>query len=122
MDRSDGTPTYIRLSRAWYAASSLQVHERDRMEEQFSLSLAAPGGGTYGEFMVSFYNLRGHANRVEPLSPHLEIFSDGLEVAFDEFQGVLMWLRDNPRDFTPDEFEVALRVLGIQDATPYTQN
>lgn len=76
----DGTPQYTQHSVAWPDPRVWPLHE-DRALDTVSVSFAADGGGTYGEFKIALYGFR-QPLRVSHAARFL-VFCDGLDAFLD---------------------------------------
>ncbi len=104
---------FYQLSRAWYAKTALQ-HED--VAERFNIGFYHPKGGTSGEFQMVWVELNGR------LTPQLCAYSDSWG-ALSHFQDLLTALAEvDSYDLSPTEFTRMLIDLGIEDATPESQD
>lgn len=71
--RQKGTPTYTQHTVAWPHRPPF-----DRHTEEINVNFKARGGGTHGEFMITFQELSGN------ICPRVECFTDGLRSLLDE--------------------------------------
>ena len=111
MKNHDGEiPGFHWSSRAWY------WHTQPEGEERIQIGFYAPGGGTSGEFHVSWVKLGGKQ------TPQLRVFDDAWHAlkALPGFIDLLAAL-DSSGDgsVTPEEFVYWLKRNGYQDLTEY---
>jgi len=99
---------FTQLSRAWYADANLPENGK---VEIITIGFYCPGGGTSGEFEVSWSYLGGR------LVPKLRAYDDSWSALY-EFSDLLDCMAGvDGRNITPDEFCKLLVNLGIEDAT-----
>lgn len=106
----------LRHSQAWYHSATSTDWTARRIVEEVIFNHAAPGGGTYGEAVLRWYDFGDN----RPPALRLEAFDDcwsalGPDIA--AFMATNARGSDEP-SLTPDEAMAALAVLGYADVTP----
>lgn len=107
-DHDGDKRSFIQTSRAYYAKTAMSGGEVDNV----TLGFYSPGGGTSGEFQVSWTPL---GNRIVP---QLLVFDDAWH-ALNECRDVLgKMAKVDDENISPEDFCKLLLTLGFEDATP----